>query len=116
MDCPKCSTQNEDNAWRCINCGNVLPHEAQEPQPPPIKINNHLIFAVLCTVFCCVPLGIPAIIYAAQVNEKAATGDIQGAMNSSQKAKFWAWLAFILGCIIGIFYIAIIILDIVSNQ
>lgn len=116
MYCPKCGIQNDENAWRCVSCGNILPHKSLEPQPPPLKISNHLVFAILCTVLCCVPLGIPAIIYAAQVNSKVAAGDIQGAMRFSQNAKLWAWLALIFGFIFGIIYLAVVILNVVLNQ
>ncbi len=40
--------------------------------PPP----NYLVWAILCTIFCCLPLGIASIVFAAQVNGKYAGGDI----------------------------------------
>ena len=36
--------------------------------PPP----NHLVWAILSTLFCCLPLGIASIVFAAQVNSKYA--------------------------------------------
>ena len=36
--------------------------------PPP----NNLVWAILSTLFCCLPLGIVSIVYAAQVNGKYA--------------------------------------------
>jgi hypothetical protein len=58
-----------------------------------------LVQSILVTLFCCLPCGIVAIVYAAQVNGKVAAGDIAGAMNSSQKAKTWSWVAFGLGLV-----------------
>ena len=46
------------------------------------------------TIFCCLPLGIVSIVYAAQVNGKIASGDVEGAMRSSEQAKLWAWASF----------------------
>jgi len=43
------------------------------------------------------PFGIPAIVYAAQVNGKLQAGDYAGALDSSSKAKMWCWIAFGLG-------------------
>mgnify|MGYP001176589458 CR=1 FL=1 len=58
--------------------------------PPP----NYLVWAILTTILCCLPIGIISIIYAAQVNSKWQSGDIQGAISSSKNAKIWAWVAF----------------------
>lgn len=66
--------------------------------PPPAGgaqeyIPNHLVWAILSTLFCCLPLGIVAIVYASQVDGKRAAGDIAGAREASGKAKFWAMLS-----------------------
>ncbi len=50
------------------------------------QIPNHLVWAILATLFCCLPGGIVSIVYAAQVNGKIAAGDIAGARDSSDKA------------------------------
>ena len=70
------------------------------PVPPVAAVTNvpnHLVFAILVTVCCCLPFGIPAIVYAAQVNGKLQAGDYAGALDSSSKAKMWCWIAFGLG-------------------
>ena len=59
--------------------------------PPGQKVPNYLVQSILVTLFCCLPFGIAAIIYAAQVNGKVQAGDIVGAMESSRKAKMWCW-------------------------
>ena len=66
--------------------------------PPPSGgyreyIPNHLVWAILSTLFCCLPLGIVSIVYASQVDGKRAAGDIAGAREASDKAKFWAMLS-----------------------
>lgn len=65
--------------------------------PPPgghqEYIPNHLVWAILSTLFCCLPLGIVSIVYASQVDGKRAAGDIAGAREASGKAKFWAMLS-----------------------
>jgi hypothetical protein len=66
-------------------------------------IPNHLVWAILSTLFCCVPSGIVAIIYAAQVGNKMANGDFYGARESSDNAKMWS----LISCGLGI--VAIII-------
>ena len=59
----------------------------------PSYVPNHLVWAILSTLFCCLPLGIVSIVYASQVDGKRAAGDIAGAREASGKAKFWAMLS-----------------------
>ncbi len=82
---------------------------AVAPPPPgaPVassgtKIPNYLVQSILVTLCCCLPFGIAAIVYAAQVNTKVAAGDLAGAMESSNKAKMWCWIAFGLGLVANI--------------
>lgn len=57
-------------------------------------VPNHLVWAILSTLFCCLPLGIVSIVYASQVDGKRAAGDLAGAREASHKAKMWAiWSA-----------------------
>ena len=59
-------------------------------------IPNYLVQSILVTLFCCMPLGIPAIVFASQVNGKIAAGDTAGAREASRLAKIWCWWSF--GC------------------
>ncbi len=70
----------------------------------PQVIPNHLVEAVLVTLCCCVPFGIPAIVYGAQVAPKVAAGDIAGALESSRMAKMWSWIGFGLGGAVVLLY------------
>lgn len=66
------------------------------PPPPPGQqeyVPNHLVWAILSTLFCCMPLGIVSIVYASQVDGKRAAGDLAGAREAAGKAKFWAMLS-----------------------
>jgi hypothetical protein len=63
-------------------------------QPPPLSrpvyIPNHLVWAILTTLFCCLPLGVVSIVYASQVDGRRAAGDLPGAYSASRKAGWWA--------------------------
>jgi hypothetical protein len=95
--------------------------------PPPFRhasipansrsIPNYLVQSILVTLFCCLPLGIVAIINAAQVNNKISLGDIAGAMEASGKAKKWCWWSFglSLGLMLTYFLISILAAVISSN-
>jgi len=99
MFCTKCGNPNDDNAWKCVKCGQPLEHVLQQGQDTALKVHNYLIPAILTTLCCCVPFGIVAIVYAAQVNTKVAAANIEGAQESSRKAKMWCWVAFGVGLV-----------------
>ncbi|HQH12668.1 MAG TPA: CD225/dispanin family protein [Candidatus Sumerlaeota bacterium] len=99
MYCIKCGTQNEDNAWKCIQCGNLLQSEQGFQQAPQVYIPNYLAQSILCTLFCCLPFGLMAMFYAVQVNSRIAAGDVQGAMISSLNAKAWSRISFVCGIV-----------------
>jgi len=75
--------------------------------PPGTKIPNYLVQAILVTLCCCLPGGIAAIVYAAQVNSKLAAGDIVGAQDSSDKAKMWCWISLGVGILVNLIVIAL---------
>ncbi|WP_028658778.1 CD225/dispanin family protein [Nocardioides insulae] len=66
--------------------------------------SNHLVWAILTTIFCCLPFGIVSIVFAAQVNGKWAAGDLVGAQESSRKAKMWAIISAVVGVVVSILY------------
>jgi hypothetical protein len=84
------------------------------PPPPagePTTVPNYLVPAIV-SIFCCWPLGIVAIIFAAQVNGKVAAGDIAGAVDASKKAKLFSFIAIGIGVAVGIIYLLLTILGI----
>ena len=125
MNCPNCGTSNLDNATICINCGRslapppVVPPVTQSYTPPPSSassaaaaaagptIPNYLIQSILVTFCCCLPFGIVAIIFAAQVNSKLAAGDRAGALDSSRKAKMWTWIALGTGLLVWVIMLTV---------
>jgi hypothetical protein len=112
MYCSACGTQNDDNAYRCTNCGKEL---VRVGPASPVSIPNYLVQSILVTIFCCWPFGIPAIVYAAKVNGLVGSGDIAGATEASGKAKFWCWMSLGAGLCIGILYALFIIVSIAAE-
>ena len=78
--------------------------------PPPASVTpaasvpNYLVPAII-SLFCCLPLGIVGVIFAAQVNSKVAAGDTAGALDSSKKAKLFSFIAIGLGLLGIICYV-----------
>ena len=71
-------------------------------------VSNNLVWAILSTLFCCIPLGIVSIVQAAKVNGLLAAGDIAGARDAADKAKKWAIYAAVAGIIVFVLYIVLV--------
>jgi hypothetical protein len=81
-----------------------------------VYVPNYLVFAILSTVLCCLPAGIPAIVYAAQVNGRLQAGDVAGAQAASKNAKMWCWISLGLGLAFGLIYGIIVAAGIMSRM
>ncbi len=73
------------------------------------KPDNYLVWAILCTVLCCLPLGIVSIVYSAKVDGLYRSGEYEEAQEAADKAKKYAMYGAISGVIVGVIYFAIII-------
>lgn len=100
MYCTNCGKPREADAAVCAACGKPFEQFGAAPQ----QIPNYLIQSVLVTLCCCLPFGIVAIVYSAQVNPKLAAGDMAGALEASRKAKMWAWISFGFGAVFAALY------------
>jgi len=94
MFCSRCGTQNPDAGIACVRCGQLLakPHIASVPVQ---YVHSHLAPAILVTLFCCLPFGIVAIVYAAEAMSRSSAGDCMGAFGASKRAAIWCWVSFL---------------------
>lgn len=61
---------------------------------PGMEPDNNLVWAILATVLCCLPLGVVAIMKATSVSKLWAMGDYAGAQKAADDAKkFSIWSA-----------------------
>lgn len=67
-------------------------------------VPNYMVPAII-SIFCCWPLAIAAIIFAAKVNGQVAAGDIAGAQESSKKAKMFSFIGLGIGIVVWIIVI-----------
>ncbi len=77
---------------------------------------NWLVEAILVTLFCCQPLGIVGIIFAAQVNSLVAEGKIEEAQRKSDDAGKWVKWGFGLGLTFIVLYFLFIMLAVVAGE
>ena len=71
------------------------------PGPAP---DNNLVWAILSTLFCCLPLGIVSIVKAANVNSLWAQGQFAAAQKSAEDAKKFAMWGAIAGVVVIVVY------------
>ncbi len=86
---------------------------SQEWTPPPssgapASVPNYLVPAII-SLFCCLPLGVVGVIFAAQVNGKVAAGDTAGALDAAKKAKMFSFIAIGLGLLGIIGYVLFVV-------
>ena len=64
--------------------------QANAPQQPyPACPPTNMVWAIISTILCCIPLGIVAIIYANKVSKKYYEGDIAAAEHYSEVSAWW---------------------------
>ena len=81
------------------------PFQQPNNQQTPPQPANYLVWAILVTVLCCLPLGVASIIYSVKVGSLYAQGDYNGAVDASQKAKKFAMIGGIGGLVFIIIYV-----------
>jgi len=90
--------------------------ERPQPQPQPtpnagmIKPDNNLVWGILCTLLCCLPLGVISIIKATNVDTKWANGDFAGAIEDAKSARNWALWGAISSLIGGGIYLIVYVI------
>jgi Interferon-induced transmembrane protein len=67
--------------------------------PPP---ENNLVWAILSTVLCCLPLGIVSIVKSSQVNTLWSQGRYDEARKAADDAKKWAMWGAITGIVLDV--------------
>ena len=72
------------------------------------KPDNNMLWAILSTLFCCLPLGIVAIINAAKVDGLYRSGDYSGAQEAADNAKKYAQYCLVIGIIWIVIYFFIL--------
>lgn len=94
---PQQQTYQQNNYNGSMNNSNV---SGKKPE-------NYLVWSILATIFCCLPFGIPSIIFASKVDNLYNQGNLQASQEASKKAKTWLMVSAICG---ALYWLAIIIM------
>ena len=79
-----------------IHWGSDGDRNAQNGGKPPIDpgaVNSHMGFAIFCTLCCCLPTGIAAIVFASQVSKHLKDGNYEQAQKSADNAQLLCWIS-----------------------
>lgn len=89
---------------------------AQVPAPRPAVVPNYLVWSILTTLFCCLPLGVVSLINAAKVDSLVAGGDHDAArVASAQAKKFAIWAAATWGVAMSLYVLFFVLLAVLGS-
>lgn len=81
----------------------------EQSSRPPMP-DNHLVWAILSTIFCCLPFGVVSIVYATQVESLYLQGRYEEAVDKSNKARKWAMISAGAAAAIIMLYVLILLI------
>lgn len=84
------------------------PNQAGYYQPAKrISGTPYMVFAIITTLLCCMPLGIAAIVSAVKIDSLQKNGDYAGARKAAKNAKIFTIIGAITGLLASVFFIGI---------
>ncbi|OBG65655.1 MULTISPECIES: CD225/dispanin family protein [unclassified Mycobacterium] len=102
--------QGQQPGWQAPQPGYPAPQPGypapQAGWPGQAEPDNYLVWAILCTVLCCLPFGIVSIVYSTKVSGLWSQGRYAEAQAAADSAKKWA----IIGAIVGVVFAVIMII------
>jgi len=118
VSCNKCGTVVDIGTSYCPNCGCSIGNYGnssgynhfQQSQQRPFKPDSNMVWAILTTIFCCLPTGIYAIILASKVDGLYYAGRYDEAKEASNGAKKWSFIGCVLAIIGFLLYVIFFIL------
>ena len=78
-----------------------------------VSNSNHtlnLVLAILATLFCCLPLGVAAIVFAAIGLSREGSGDYVGAASAARTARILIWVSAGIGLALVALYVLMVLL------
>lgn len=112
MRCPKCGEVYETPTRWCRTCGAQMspePEVVSAAAPVGVKPFSYLLPAILVTIFCCQPLGIAAIVFAAMSMGRSSSGDYAGAQSAANTARLLCLIAVGVGLVWAAVCVAIML-------
>ena len=86
-------------------------NQASTPAERKAMPKSYLLWAILATIFCCMPAGIVAIVFSTQVSSRYFVGDEVGAEKASNRAQIWIIASIVLSIITNSLYTPLMFLS-----
>lgn len=122
MYCPKCGCECQREARFCPNCGGNLDPTINDTgstsarpsvdtqSKPAVAPDNYLVWAILATLFCCLPFGIAGIVNAARVDNLYNNGRYEEAQTASDKARKWSMVSAVVAAVCWVLYVLVMVI------
>lgn len=82
--------------------------------PPMAKPDNLMVWSILATVLCCLPLGIVAIVYSNKVDNLWYAKDYAGAAEAAKNAKTFCFISLGVGLVFSVIYMFVMLVGALS--
>jgi len=69
-----------------------------------------LVLSIICTVLCCLPLGVVGIVFAAMAMGAKNSGDFVGAADKARKARLFALIGIGIGLVVTVLYVLLFVI------
>lgn len=115
MFCTNCGAQNNDNAFRCEQCTEVLGRSPEQDLEGYAPAPSRLAWSIVVTLLCCLPFGVPAIVFAAKTMEHNGAQRYDLAYETSKKATMWCWISFGVGIAFTSIYLALSFISVIAT-
>ena len=130
MFCMNCGQRRDNGAKFCSACGasiyangNATPRGETPPvagatpaaaspqpgagapyaqQPRPVSATAYLVWAIIVTLLCFLPTGIPGIVYASNISRYNETGQFDLARDAANKSRIWTIVSAAVGVLLNI--------------
>lgn len=104
--CPHC---NQNVSLQIGNEARPV-YEASHPAVGGPQLGSYLVPAIMVTICCCWPLGIPAIVYAAMIPGQVSSGNLDAAWRYAHNSRLWCIIAASSGFVAMAVYVVFVLL------
>ncbi len=95
MPPPRTKSETSQVASTDNESGHTASNATKNLQEP----TNYMVYAILATILCCMPLGIVSVIYANKANTSWGAGKYSESIDATQKARLWLIIAVCVGAV-----------------
>lgn len=81
-------------------------------EEPTVSATPYIVLSILCSIFCCIWIGIPALLYAGKIWGAVSAGDNEAAKKAAKTAKIWI----IVTAVVGVLWILFVAIGIVGGS